>query len=120
MIVNVTNTAELEALPLPSVLVVTDPATCAPCRSFAPHFEAAANKASGKVTFAKITMSELKDFELITNLGVQSIPAVFLVDGPDDFEDAVFSRLAGRTSVSLLKEITALNGVVFEPENLVE
>jgi thiol-disulfide isomerase/thioredoxin len=82
------------------VLLFTQPSSCAPCRALEPHFERVADMRDD-VVFRRVNL-DTADIALAQEWGVMGVPQLFIVKG--DFS----SPLAGRTVVSLTKELDAL------------
>lgn len=84
-----------------SVVLFTQPRTCAPCRALEPHYAKMPDQLPD-VQFLRVNLDKA-DPELVASYGIMSVPTM-LAFVPDK-DTAV---LQGRTVVALTKEITNL------------
>ncbi len=83
---------------------------CAPCRSMAPHFEAAASGPAGeRVTFAKIDTEQER--QLAMEAGVRSIPTTVLFAGNEEL-----GRVTGAMNRRQIEAFVA--DLVWQRENI--
>lgn len=74
---------------------------CGPCRSFSPHFTAAAASDRSSAQWSRVNVDEL-DQQTLEDYGIMSIPRVIVFEDGKPVKD-----LTSRTKLGLLEEINA-------------
>ncbi len=83
---------------------------CGPCKSMAPHFEAAANgDVAKKVTFAKIDTEQ--EQQLAQEAGIRSIPTTVLFKGNDEL-----GRVSGAMNRQQIEQFAT--DLIWQSENI--
>ena len=99
----------LEAVPA-VVVKFTAPSWCAPCRAFAPHYEAAATGLTQRIFLNELRMVEVDldvaNPQLTADYDIQTVPTVILFVNGERVQE-----LESRSAISLVAEITeAIDG----------
>lgn len=87
----------------PSVVVVTNNLTCAPCRALKPHLDKAMGAFTDDIDFIEVDiMGEAHMIDIAAELGVTATPTLLYTKDGSEFEPIV-----SRTTLPLIEEINA-------------
>lgn len=80
------------------VLVDVYAVWCGPCKQISPIVDSLSTEYAGKLSVGKLNVDE--NFEIVTQLGIRGIPAIFLYK-----DGEIVERMVGFTSKKKLSEI---------------